>query len=308
MNDFGSADRCWRLRDGDFDEVQGVVRAGARTTQLDRSCRAILSLLLSEAGAPVSKDRLLETGWPASIVHENSLAKAIGRLREALGDNEDLLTSVYGIGYKLDAAILAQAPAAERSTVGRILPAPLPQGGRRRAMALAGTLGLALLLAITFAAHEAGSPAGAEAEFRKTPPVIADAPDAVGKILWVDDHPENNIYEKQYFEKHRIAVHPVTNSDDALKLLDMYDYDAVISDMGRGDDRLAGPRLVQQMRAKNDRTPVIIYTVRADGVAKQQAQREIVAEAGAQALAVTPQEVREVTLHLFGSPPERTAD
>jgi DNA-binding response OmpR family regulator len=311
MNDIGAAHGNWRLCDGDFDELHGVLRVGGRMTQLDRSSQAVLTLLLRHAAAPVSKERLLEAGWPATIVHENSLAKAIGRLRDALGDDGDLLKAVYGIGYKLDGGILA------RSETAAVPPAPAgaeaqpePAGrGRRRLLALgAAAAALAALHVPVVALHQTPTPADTEAEFRKTPPVIADAPDAIGKILWVDDHPENNIYEKQFFEKRRIAVHPVTNSEDALKLLQMYDYDAVISDMGRGDDRLAGPRMVQQMRARNDRTPVVIYTVRADQPGKQEAQRNLVAESGAQALAVTPQEVRKIVLRLFANPQERDSD
>jgi DNA-binding response OmpR family regulator len=312
MNDIGAAHDNWRLRDGAFDELHGILRAGGRTTQLDRSCLALLTLLLRHAGTPVGKERLLEAGWPATIVHENSLAKAIGRLRDALGDDADLLKAVYGIGYKLDASILARPDAAIAPPTGAVAVEPEPEpagGGRRRVLALGAiAAALAALLIPAVALQQTPTPEETEAQFRRTPPVIADAPDAIGKILWVDDHPENNIYEKQFFEKHRIAVHPVTNSDDALKLLQMYDYDAVISDMGRGDDRLAGPRMVQQMRARNDRTPVVIYTVRADAPAKQEAQRNLVAESGAQALAVTPQDVRTIVLRLFTNPQERESD
>jgi hypothetical protein len=97
----------------------------------------------------------------------------------------------------------------------------------------------------------------------------------------------------------------VTGSADALRLLAMYDYTVVISDMGRGEDRLAGLRLAGQMRARGDGTPLIIYTLRPDGAAAQQAQRQLVAEAGAQGVVVTPQDVRAVILKLFGNPRPR---
>jgi len=308
MNDIRPADRRWRLRDGEFDEGNGILRIDGRASELDRSCRAILALLLECSGAPVSKERLLEAGWPATIVHENSLAKAIGRLREALGSQADLLKAVYGVGYKLDATILAQpvaphqpaAPPRQRDSSSPTL--------RRAAMASLAIVGILALVAIGFVFRDSASPEPADVPLRAAPPVIADAPDSIGKVLWVDDHPENNVFEKRFFEKHRIAVHPVTTSEDALKLLAIYDYKAVISDMGRGEDRLAGARFVQQLRARNDRTPVIIYTVRADNAAKQQAQRQLVAESGAQALAVTPQEVRAIVLDLFGDPPERPVE
>jgi DNA-binding response OmpR family regulator len=305
MNDVGPAHGFWRLRDGEFDEPRGIIRVGGRTTELDRSCRAVLSLLLDNVGAPVSKERLLEAGWPQTIVHENSLAKAVGRLREALGEAGALLKAVYGIGYKLDAEILAPAPAAERPTADAAETPKHPARTRRLALALLGfSLPVALGLS-AFAVWGLYFPGDAEKQFRKTPPVIGDAPDAVARVLWVDDHPENNIYEKQFFETHRIAVHPVSSSTDALKLLAMYEYDLVISDMGRGEDRLAGARLVEQMRANGDRTPAVIYTVRADTPIKQRAQRNLVAEAGAQGIAVTPGEIREIVMRIVDKPAAR---
>lgn len=57
-------------------ELQGLV--DDVSPQLDRSAAAILGLLAAEAGEPVSKDALLEVGWQGRLVHENSLAKAIG--------------------------------------------------------------------------------------------------------------------------------------------------------------------------------------------------------------------------------------
>jgi tetratricopeptide (TPR) repeat protein len=70
---------------------------------LDPSAAAILALLLKRTGTCVGKDDLLEAGWPGRIVHENSLAKAIGRVRQALTLNGDFtLEAVYGHGYRLD--------------------------------------------------------------------------------------------------------------------------------------------------------------------------------------------------------------
>lgn len=288
----------WRFGDVEFDEGRGTLSVAGNAIELDRSSRAILSLLLHEAGTQVSKERLLAAGWPDRIVHENSLAKAIGRLRQVLGEQGAALESVYGYGYKLNVAP-SRAP-----DPALALASPSESQPRRRPVALA-----AVVLLLCAAAGGTflfwRSESRAEAQFRRTPPITGDAPDAVGRLLWVDDHPQNNIYEERFFEEHRIAVHPVTGSSDALKLLAMYDYKVVISDMGRGEDRLAGIHLVEQMRAKGDDTPVIIYTVRPDGAAAQQAQRNLVAEAGAQGVAVTPEEVRSVTLRLFGNPPAR---
>jgi DNA-binding response OmpR family regulator len=303
----GATDRVFRFGSVAFDEAEGRLVVAGRSAEIDRNCRAILALLLRHAGSEVSKERLLEAGWPNRIVHENSLAKAIGRLRQALGDEGAALETVYGHGYKLTVEVEpAQPPAAvEAENESAATAPPARRAARHPAVVAGGALlafaGLAGAVAWSQAADDARVP------FRAAPPITGDAPDAVGRVLWVDDHPQNNIYEKRFFEHHRIAVHNVTGSADALRLLAMYDYTVVISDMGRGEDRLAGLRLANLMHARGERTPLIIYTVRPDGADAQRAQRELVAEAGAQGLVVTPQEVRAVVLKLFGNPAPRSA-
>jgi len=290
----------WRFGDAEFDEVKGKLSVAGRAIELDRSCPAILAELLRHAGEDVSKDTLLRAGWPDRIVHENSLVKAIGRLRQVVAGHGAALETVYGYGYRLDlerqpVAVSADPASADVAAVAR-------KWLRQPALASA-----AALLALTGVGSAVFWIARADAgnAFRSAPPLTADAPDAIGRVLWVDDHPQNNIYEERLFEERRIAVHTVTSSGDALRLLSMNHYDVVISDMGRGEDRLAGVRLVEEMRAGGNDTPFVIYTVRPKSVEQQTAQRNLVAEAGAQGVAVTPQEIRAVILRLFGNPAKR---
>lgn len=304
--DEGAKDRVWSFGDVVFDAAEGKLVVAGQPVEIDRSCRAILAALLEEAGGEVSKERLLQVGWPDRIVHENSLAKAIGRLRQVLGEHGPALETVYGHGYKLNVKVQApQAPGAAQPAADTAAERFSGASAKRRAPVLLGALAL-LASAALGGAVILGDPADSAAvPFRSEPPMIADAADAVGRLLWVDDHPQNNIYEARFFENHRIAVHNVTGSADALRLLAMYDYTLVVSDMGRGEDRLAGLRLAGEMRRRGDDTPLIIYTLRPDGAEAQRAQREMVAEAGAQGVVVTPQEVRSVVLKLFGNPPPR---
>src|SRR6478752_584785 len=90
-----------RFGDVELDAARGKLSVGGRPVELDRPCMAILSLLASEADRVVDKDQLLEAGWPGRIVHENSLPKAIGRLRLALGRDGAALVTVHGYGYRL---------------------------------------------------------------------------------------------------------------------------------------------------------------------------------------------------------------
>jgi CheY-like chemotaxis protein len=79
------------------------------------------------------------------------------------------------------------------------------------------------------------------------------------RILWVDDHPENNANERRMLESLRIAVNEALSTDQALSRLEQSPYDAVISDMSRNGDVQAGLRLLSEMRGKGIDAPVIFY-------------------------------------------------
>ncbi|WP_084628270.1 winged helix-turn-helix domain-containing protein [Silanimonas lenta] len=77
------------------------VRVAGVPLALDRSSYEVLLALLLRAGQVVGKDDLLEAGWPGRVVSENSLAKAISRLRRELGELAGApLQSVHGYGYR----------------------------------------------------------------------------------------------------------------------------------------------------------------------------------------------------------------
>lgn len=80
-----------------------------------------------------------------------------------------------------------------------------------------------------------------------------------GRILWVDDRPENNEFEVQALRELGIDVRQVRSTDEALRLLEATRYEAVISDMGRPPDQRAGYTLIDEMRRRGNETPFIIY-------------------------------------------------
>ncbi|WP_028765687.1 winged helix-turn-helix domain-containing protein [Shewanella fidelis] len=116
---------------------------------------------------------------------------------------------------------------------------------------------------------------------------------AIGRILWVDDNPENNLVEKAYFEQKKIGVYNTVTSEEALMLLSMYRYQAVISDMGRHGDSLAGLKLLQAIRAKGHKTPFYLYTyVESAGVV------DAIYESGGQAVIIDSESLyRNVLTH-----------
>lgn len=77
------------------------VRRGRQLLALDRSSYEVLLALLLRSGQVLSKDDLLDAAWPGRVVSENSLAKAISRLRRELGEEAGSpLQSVHGYGYR----------------------------------------------------------------------------------------------------------------------------------------------------------------------------------------------------------------
>lgn len=103
----------WRFGAAELDERLAALRVAGAAVELDRSSYDILLALLRHAGEVVTKDELLEAGWPGRVVSENSLAKAVSRLRQALGDDAGSLRAVHGYGYRLAAAVRFAPVAAE---------------------------------------------------------------------------------------------------------------------------------------------------------------------------------------------------
>lgn len=96
----------WRVGDIEIHTAMAQVMRHGRLLPVERSGYALLLLLVEQAGQIVAKDELLNAGWPGRVVAENSLAKAIGKLRQTLGDDHaELIRSVHGYGYRLTALV-----------------------------------------------------------------------------------------------------------------------------------------------------------------------------------------------------------
>lgn len=80
------------------------------------------------------------------------------------------------------------------------------------------------------------------------------------KILWVDEKPENNVYERQALEAIGISFVTVSDSDVAIKKLKTEKFDAVISDMSRPPDIRAGYTLLEKLKSNEINLPFIIYS------------------------------------------------
>lgn len=79
------------------------------------------------------------------------------------------------------------------------------------------------------------------------------------RILWVDDRPDNNTFERQAFESLGLTFDLVLSTDEALERLNSSRYGAIISDMGRREGPHEGYRLLDAVRAFDKVTPFFIY-------------------------------------------------
>ncbi len=80
-----------------------------------------------------------------------------------------------------------------------------------------------------------------------------------GSVLWVDDHPENNVPLVSILERAGCSVECATSTEAAGRRLRTRQYSVIITDMGRGDDATAGLKLLAFREAHGIETPTIIY-------------------------------------------------
>jgi CheY-like chemotaxis protein len=78
------------------------------------------------------------------------------------------------------------------------------------------------------------------------------------QILWMDDHPENNLNERKMFRQLKIDVDIAKSTEEALGILGIGTYDLILSDMAHDHDPTAGLSLLQQLPSE-PKTPVIFY-------------------------------------------------
>lgn len=79
------------------------------------------------------------------------------------------------------------------------------------------------------------------------------------KILWVDDIPENNVFERQTLESMGLEFTLATSTNEALHALSTRKFAAIISDMGRKEGPREGYVLLEELRKNDKITPYFIY-------------------------------------------------
>lgn len=110
-----------------------------------------------------------------------------------------------------------------------------------------------------------------------------------GHLLWVDDHPDNNVHERQAFEAIGLHFTLAISTDEALQCLQSTHFVTILSDMSRREGPREGYRLLDLLRKQNTITPFFIYA----GSNAPEHQREII-EHGGQGCTNNPQELFEM--------------
>ncbi|MDP9126323.1 MAG: response regulator [Pseudomonadota bacterium] len=109
------------------------------------------------------------------------------------------------------------------------------------------------------------------------------------RVLWVDDRPENNTFERQAFETMGLRVTLALSTDEAFERLSQGKFAAIISDMGRREGPREGYVLLDRLRKEGDRTPLFFYA--ASSVPEHRRETQ---EHGGQGCTSNPQELFEM--------------
>src|SRR5271156_505578 len=109
--------RRWHFAGAVLDERTLELLVNGVNAGLERKPLEVLIYLLERAGEVCTKDELLAGVWPGRILSETVLTKCIGRLRDALGDqDQNVIKTAYGFGYRFIAPVQVELAAAHQTT------------------------------------------------------------------------------------------------------------------------------------------------------------------------------------------------
>jgi CheY-like chemotaxis protein len=79
------------------------------------------------------------------------------------------------------------------------------------------------------------------------------------RLLWVDDHPENNAWERELFRSLGAVIVSVESTRSALACLQTETFDLVLSDIRRDDESIDGVEGAMQIQAARPTVPIVFY-------------------------------------------------
>ncbi len=80
------------------------------------------------------------------------------------------------------------------------------------------------------------------------------------EVLWVDDNPSNNEYERQALKALGVRFTLAESTSQALELIQKQEFDSIISDFKRRDDPKGAYTLLAELRRNGNEIPFIIYS------------------------------------------------
>ncbi|MEZ5463261.1 winged helix-turn-helix domain-containing protein [Dokdonella sp.] len=110
-----------RFRVGDWhaDARTGEIQSGDQVERLEPKTMDLLRLLADHPGKVLSREQILEAVWPHVVVADDALARAMFKLRRALGDDAKAARYVETLpkrGYRLIAPVETLTTAEDEST------------------------------------------------------------------------------------------------------------------------------------------------------------------------------------------------
>jgi serine/threonine-protein kinase len=131
----GAASRRWSFANAVVDERTLELRVNGQLVEIERKPLEALMYLLAHPDEVITKDRLLAAVWPGRVLTDAAINKAIFRVREALGDQQQaIVKTLHGVGFRFVATVTVEAGApAVAGLTALAVEGQLSAGGRRAA-------------------------------------------------------------------------------------------------------------------------------------------------------------------------------
>ncbi|MEO7323436.1 MAG: winged helix-turn-helix domain-containing protein [Dokdonella sp.] len=111
---YGDLPACFRVGDWDADARTGELKDRDRLERLEPKTMELLRLFAGRPFQVLSREQILAAVWPDVVVTDDALARAMFKLRRALGDDAKAARYIETLpkrGYRLVASVRALAPA-----------------------------------------------------------------------------------------------------------------------------------------------------------------------------------------------------
>jgi len=112
----------------------------------------------------------------------------------------------------------------------------------------------------------------------------------LARLLWVDDNPDNNVYETVALEKLGLLITKAISTASGLFYLERLRFSLAVTDLGRPEGPEVGIEFIRAVKRLHEHVPVIVYTTNADSV------RERLIKEGAEAVVDQPGDLVQTVL------------